>query len=256
MKFALVNGQRQEAQPKLLGQCPACGAPVVAKCGDVRVHHWAHKGRLDCDPWWENETEWHRAWKDQFPTDWQERICDAEDGQRHRADVKTDRGRVIEFQHSHLNPAERQSREAFYKPLVWVVDGTRRKRDAKQFDDAVKTGVRLPLNFPLIQVRADASALLRDWAGSPAPVLFDFGGDLPLWWLIAGRPDGPAYVGPIPRASFLDMHRGTPGARDFDDLVKTLAELVVVWETSRRTQASTPPRFDILQLRRRRRGRL
>ena len=49
------------------------------------------KGRRFCDPWWENETEWHRAWKDQFPADWQEIVHHAEDGEKHIADVKTDR---------------------------------------------------------------------------------------------------------------------------------------------------------------------
>ena len=70
---------------------------MVARCGEVRVRHWAHKGRRLCDPWWENETEWHRAWKDQFPADWQEVVCYAEDGERHIADVKTHAGWVIEL---------------------------------------------------------------------------------------------------------------------------------------------------------------
>lgn len=37
MKFALANGKRQEAQPKLSGTCAACGSPMVASCGEVRV---------------------------------------------------------------------------------------------------------------------------------------------------------------------------------------------------------------------------
>src|SRR5215469_8979083 len=129
MKFACVNGQRQEAQPNLLGKCPACGQPMVARCGEARVWHWAHKGHRDCDPWWENETEWHRAWKDQFPADWQEIVHNAEDDERHIADVKTQNGWVIEFQQSRISPDERRSREAFYQSLVWVVDGLRLKRD-------------------------------------------------------------------------------------------------------------------------------
>ena len=41
----------------------------------------------------------------------------------HIADVKTDRGIVIEFQHSFLHRNERESREKFYQNMVWVVDG-------------------------------------------------------------------------------------------------------------------------------------
>jgi hypothetical protein len=50
----------------------------------------------------ENETEWHRAWKDQFPPEWQEIVHLAGDGERHIADVKTGDGWVIEFQHSYI----------------------------------------------------------------------------------------------------------------------------------------------------------
>ena len=47
-------------------------------------------------------------------------------GEKHIADVKTERGDVLEFQHSPLDPQERRAREEFYQRMVWVVDGTRR----------------------------------------------------------------------------------------------------------------------------------
>lgn len=201
MKFAVVNEQRQEARPNLSAECPSCSRPMIAKCGEVRIWHWAHQGNHLCDPWGENETEWHRSWKAQFPDDWQEVVHNAENGIKHIADVKTERGWVIEFQHSHLKPEERRSRDAFYAKLVWVVDGTRRKRDEKQFIQALNNGRPLHATFPIKRVRSDECALLREWAGSPAPIFFDFGSEQALSWLIAGRPDGPAYVGPISRAS-------------------------------------------------------
>ncbi len=89
MKFALVDEIRCEAQPSLRGNCPACDHPMVAKCGEVKIWHWAHKSRRLCDPWWENETEWHRDWKNQFPVQWQEDVHKAENGEKHIADVKT-----------------------------------------------------------------------------------------------------------------------------------------------------------------------
>lgn len=42
MKFALVNEQKTEAQPKLKGLCPGCLQPVTAKCGTQKIWHWAH----------------------------------------------------------------------------------------------------------------------------------------------------------------------------------------------------------------------
>jgi hypothetical protein len=114
MKFALVNGEPLEAQPGLSGECPACSHPMVAKCGEFRIRHWAHRGGRRCDPWWEPESEWHRNWKNQFPDAWQEVIHLAPNGAKHIADVKTEHGWVIEFQHSHLEHEERRSRDAFY----------------------------------------------------------------------------------------------------------------------------------------------
>jgi hypothetical protein len=171
MKFAVVEGKRQEAQPGLSGECPDCRAAMIAKCGDVRVRHWAHRGARTCDPWWEPETPWHRAWKNYFPEDWQERSCTSEKGERHRADVKTDSGVVLEFQHSPLNQAERESREKFYPKLVWVVDALRRKGDRKHFFASL--GSRKRANVPIYSIpiidgnyppsMIEGGALLRDW---------------------------------------------------------------------------------------------
>jgi hypothetical protein len=96
---------------------------MVAKCGPRIIHHWAHATRRDCDPWWENETPWHREWKNLFPEDCREISHTAPDGEIHRADIKTPTGIVIEVQHSSMTDAERLSREAFYGNLVWVIDG-------------------------------------------------------------------------------------------------------------------------------------
>ena len=89
-KFALVNGKRQKPQPGLKGTCEVCGDLVDAKCGDIRIHHWAHRGYRKCDTWWEPETEWHRAWKKQFHEHWQEVVHTGKNGEKHRADITTD----------------------------------------------------------------------------------------------------------------------------------------------------------------------
>jgi len=240
MKFALVNEKRQEPQPDLLGKCPGCGSPMVAKCGEVRVWHWAHRGRRHCDPWWENETDWHRDWKGQFPIDWQEVVHHAEDRERHIADVKTSDDWVIEFQHSYINPEERRSREDFYPKLVWVVDGLRRKTDVAGFQSALEQGTPIVANFPALKVQSNKGALLRDWAGSPAHVFFDFGGQKGLWWLLPNADEKRAYVVRVSRAEFIANHRqgGTDGANDFDSFAEGLIGLVSDYESYCRAQTS------------------
>lgn len=224
MKFSLVNGQRQEAQTSLAGVCPACGRPTIAKCGDVKAWHWAHRGKRDCDPWWENETEWHRAWKDKFPVTWQEVIHYDEDvGEKHIADVKTDQGWVIEFQHSRINPAERRSRNSFYKKIAWVVDGARLKRDIKQFSIAWRDGVPVGRNPGVRKVTSEPCALLREWSEFTAPVFFDFGVPDLLWWLHSKNSDGTINVAAFSRADFIHIHNGSSSvATNFDELLQPI----------------------------------
>jgi competence protein CoiA len=124
MQYALVNDARQQAIKGGKGKCPICSADTIAKCGSRVVHHWAHALRQDCDPWWENETRWHRAWKNLFPAECREIPHIAGNGEIHLADVKTAAGIVIEFQHSAITDEERLARELFYGNLVWVIDGS------------------------------------------------------------------------------------------------------------------------------------
>jgi len=129
MRYALINNNKVEAQPKQQGLCPHCSEPVIAKCGSQKVWHWAHRSKANCDSWWETETEWHRAWKNNFPVGWQEiSLIDEKTGEKHIADVRTAHNLVIEFQHSRIDPKERVLREKFYKNMLWVVDGTRLKK--------------------------------------------------------------------------------------------------------------------------------
>lgn len=251
MKFSIVNGRRLEAQPNLSGQCPACDQAMIAKCGEVKLWHWAHKGRRNCDPWWENETDWHRTWKGRFPVEWQEVIHKADDGERHIADIKTDQGWVIEFQHSHLKSEERRSRDAFYQKLVWVVDGTRLKRDAKQFLEAVNRGVPVGGNALIRRVSPDRCVLLREWAGGPGPVFFDFGGGQVLWWLLKSGSDGAAYITTFAQADFIGIHRGgaTQEARDFEAFAKDVSNLILRYESHIRAQASGQSAVQLSQAR-------
>ena len=178
MKYALENDQRIEPTPKATATCPCCDSDVIAKCGDIKVWHWAHKSKQMCDHWWENETQWHRDWKNCFPEEWQEVVHFAEDGEKHIADVKTPSGFVIEFQHSPIALEERTSRENFYEDMCWVVDATRLKSDAAKFNRAptlsnltypTLLSENVPINF--------FPSLLKWYSAKPA-VFFDFGNKL------------------------------------------------------------------------------
>ena len=139
MKYAMVDGRRWEAVPGIRGRCPACGVTVIPKCGRIKVPHWAHPpGSFDHQ--WEPETEWHRRWKGYFAVECQEVIHQASNGERHIADVKTQCGLVIEFQNSSICEEERRSREGFYRPMVWVVNGQRLARDRTRFYEALRRG--------------------------------------------------------------------------------------------------------------------
>lgn len=135
MKFALVDGEKVEAKPGLHGICAYCLSETVAHCGSVKIWHWKHKSKKKCDSWWENETAWHREWKNHFLKEWQEIThFDSEKSEKHIADIRTDKEFIIEFQHSPIKPEEMESRETFYKDMVWVVNGTRLLGDLKRFD--------------------------------------------------------------------------------------------------------------------------
>ncbi|MBA4153955.1 competence protein CoiA family protein [Flavobacterium sp.] len=182
MHFALLGNNRIEAQPKLNGLCSCCSKPVIAKCGTRKIWHWAHKSKTDCDNWWEPETEWHRTWKNNYSADWQEiSLLNKRTGEKHIADVRTVHNLVIEFQHSHINPQERTSREQFYKNMVWVVDGTRLKRDYPRFLKEWKSDgiseVHQTDKSGIFKVWFPEFCFPEHWLKSSVPVIFDFRGD-------------------------------------------------------------------------------
>lgn len=181
MQFALIDDKRMKPASNLKGICPICKQPVISKCGNQRIHHWAHKSVALCDSWKENETEWHRLWKNKFPDDWQEVIHhDPKTNEKHIADVKTAGGMVVEFQHSHIDPKERQSREDFYKKMVWVVDGTRLSSNLSNFEKARKEFRNFKANRILRTVENYEKVFPKDWLESKVPVFIDFLGMNPL----------------------------------------------------------------------------
>jgi hypothetical protein len=242
MHFALIDNVRVEATPNLKGAvCPVCSQPVIAKCGNQRIFHWAHRSLKNCDNWWEPETGWHRSWKNRFPQEWQEVVMfDSKTGEKHVADVRTIHNLVLEFQHSHMEPQERVARESFYKNMIWIVDGTRLKRDYPRFAEG-KTQFRSTVVKRFFLISFPDESFPSEWLHSSVPVVFDFRGNAlpigkddeirmrePLWCLLPGRAEGHAVVVALLRTEFIEIALKYPQLFEdsYSDRVNTFAELI------------------------------
>ena len=213
-----------------IGECPCCSSELIAKCGEVYIHHWAHKKKCD-DHWWENETEWHRNWKNEFPSDWQEVIHRDKTGEKHIADVKTSEGWTIEFQHSYLKPEERRSRNHFYKKLIWVVDGMKRKTDLKQFQNMLNVANDVYYEPLLLRVDAEERRLFKEWGGSSSMVFVDFSDSLISYkdgyssntdlWLIYPN-NKMMFVSHFSRHSFIELLNNNKSNEIFDKLINPI----------------------------------
>ena len=243
MKFALVDNQKKEAEKGLKGLCPICQQPVIAKCGKFKINHWAHKSLKHCDNWWENETEWHRQWKNTFPLEWQEIVSiDEKTGEKHIADIKTNSGMVVEFQHSNISEEERISREKFYKNMIWIVDGTRRKRDFAHFYEAFEYGNiwRAGKNCLLYVLEHGLCRLPKEWQSSNVPVLFDFKGLLdkneveydkdplrePLWCLLPIRGNNINVLFEFDRSNLVERIKSGGFVFKYDVIIKGINQVI------------------------------
>lgn len=178
MKYAILNNKRIEPQRGIIDAvCPICGEAVFPKCGKIKIHHWAHKTKDYCDPWWENETEWHRQWKNLFPEECQEVVMlDNTTGEKHIADVRI-KNLTLEFQHSSISEKEKTSRENFYKNMFWIVD-------ARKYYEKFKNNLQI-LNhsesynacfyYNYDEFEPNKNCFPRRWLNSNVPVIFDFG---------------------------------------------------------------------------------
>ena len=213
MKYALINGEKAEAIKGANGYCPICESQLIARCGGIKINHWAHKGNRNCDPWWENETNWHRSWKNNFPIAWQEVVHSAENGEKHISDVRTEDGFVLEFQYSHINPKEQESRERFYRRMVWVLNGVRRKTDYKRFNKGLKHLISTNQRGIFFAPFPDEYFPLS-WIDRTVPVFFDFEGapdsdpritKNAIWGLLPGRQQGKALTICVSKKQFVEF---------------------------------------------------
>lgn len=250
MKLSIVNGERREPEKGLLGECIGCGQSMIPKCGPIKIWHWAHKSQCECDHWWENETEWHRAWKNYFPKENQEiRHKDEVTGEWHIADVKTPQDYILEFQHSFLKSEERQSRNKFYgDKLVWIVDGLKRQKDKSRFDLFLKYAMPIGENSPILKLHSfiDECALLKEWSECGVPVFFDFGSDLSLWCLLPKSSSGNYYILEYSRKNFIALHTESLNGSTFPDLMAFLYANIFAYENP---EIATPTQQHVAQRR-------
>jgi hypothetical protein len=129
IRYATFNGEKALPFPGGRAVCPMCGNRMIAKCGQINVHHWAHEAAGDCDPWSEGIGPWHLSWQETVAKE----FVEVQIGE-HRADILGNSNTIIELQHSSISPDEIEARECFYGNMLWVFDATHRFRGIKSGD--------------------------------------------------------------------------------------------------------------------------
>ena len=234
MEFAIYKEKRIKATKGARGYCPICDSELIAKCGEVNIHHWSHKTKCT-DHWSEPETPWHRNWKAHFPKEWREVVQHNKQGKKvHQADIETSDGWVIEFQHSRLEPEMRRARNTFYKKLIWVVDGTRRSTDIRQFQDKLNEANFVYYKPLLFEAKnPEECRLLKEWSGSGSLMFVDFGATLigykdgyssteDLWLLYSYSPKERVFLSHLSRSNFIELLNGNRCNEIFEKLINPI----------------------------------
>lgn len=113
------EGNRVLATEKGKAKCPVCGQPVVARRGPHTIWHWAHTSGCGCGPSQRGETFWHLSWKLSVPPEAREVHRGG-----HRVDIVGRSGRVVELQHSRIDPGALGDRERSFGDMVWIFDSS------------------------------------------------------------------------------------------------------------------------------------
>jgi len=62
MLYGITNdGERILPCKDVKSLCPHCRGPLIPKCGQIKIHHWAHKESKGC-PYSSSMTHWHYEW--------------------------------------------------------------------------------------------------------------------------------------------------------------------------------------------------
>ena len=172
-----------------------CETPVMELVlgRGLRIPHFRHKRRGQCTCS-DGETEWHREWKSHFERIECDMGIDPVTGEHNRADAVVGNDFVIEFQHSHISDEEQKSRERFYGGkggMAWIVDANK-KRPLKRLDEAIQnhdfTSIKeQPFNGMYFKVYSPDEVFPKEWLARPVGVIFDYGQDRDLIYLLPMR---------------------------------------------------------------------
>lgn len=190
---ALVNNIVVEATKGAKGKCPHCRSDMIAKCGDIYTHYWAHKNKDDCDSWHESETIWHYIWKKTFGLEYAEKRITKGDIW-HIADIKTKDGIILEFQNSPISIEDIEKREEFYgERMLWIINGEKFKKNltVKDYWEDQDYRELMSLPRPPKQWRRSTPEIKKgengeffkwknprkSWINVQRPVFLDFGDD-------------------------------------------------------------------------------
>jgi hypothetical protein len=123
----------EHAEPNKVYYCTDCQQTLIQRRGTERVHHFAHKHKIDsvnrnCEfrkSYSHEISEWHRNWQKRFHTDCCEKLIYDGNGIKRIADVLVNKI-VIEFQHSYISYSKFNERNEFYISqgynVVWLFD--------------------------------------------------------------------------------------------------------------------------------------
>jgi hypothetical protein len=118
MLYALNElGEKIKPTKDVAAYCPCCNNLVRKAMGDVIVHHWKHITEVKCNS--KPMTRWHIEWQLNFPKENVEVYVN----KQRRADILTDDGMAIEFQHSSILISEVEKRSKLCNGnIIWVHD--------------------------------------------------------------------------------------------------------------------------------------
>lgn len=206
MLFALVKNTLSPPSKGLNGKCPLCSESVISRCGEVNLHHWSHKKGTECDGWTEQETFWHKSWKECFPQRNREVIFEKQN-KKHFADIYTDDGIIIELQNSSISLETINQREIFYgEKMLWIINGSKYRYRISIFRTSAINTIINNKNIPNTSLHryysnyvnlADQNINefistgnefqfhweypIRSWRNTQRPVFLDIGEDYILW---------------------------------------------------------------------------
>ena len=229
MLFAIVNDEKVEALPKTIGKCPLCEQNVRSKCGEIYVWHWAHIKNESCDDWYEPETHWHKNWKLIFGKELCE-IVISKDGTKHIADIRTEKGVIIELQNSPILKQVIRRREHFYgEQMIWIINGVHFKENFQISPSKIFEDEQYYLsNNPLAQKMDIISSSIgeqnfiwnrprRCWDAVQRNVFIDFGGE-EIFWVKSGMGSKCGYGKFVTKEKFIKKYGGNL------DLISTVIE--------------------------------